>query len=62
MIVWRTLSKDFSRLALSIAGVSLSVTLMLTMMGIYNGSLMRDVKFIKEINTDIFVFPKGISA
>jgi len=62
LIVWRTLSKDSGRLMLSIAGITLSIVLMLMMQAIYNGALKRDVKFIEEISTDIFIFPRGVSA
>lgn len=62
MVVWRTLSKDSGRLLLSLAGVTLSIILMLMMQAIYKGSLVRDAKFIREINTDVFVFPRGASA
>ncbi|MGI8923932.1 MAG: ABC transporter permease [Fimbriimonadales bacterium] len=62
VLALRNLTKDRGRLALSISAIGLALTLMMMLSGIFHGSLARDVKYIQEIDADLFVFAKGTAA
>lgn len=61
LIALRNLFQEKSRLLVSLAGVALSITLILSLFAIYQGAIVRDLRFLQESPADIFVLRKGMS-
>ncbi|HUD21184.1 MAG TPA: FtsX-like permease family protein [Candidatus Saccharimonadales bacterium] len=61
LIALRNLFQEKSRLLISVGGVAFAIILMVALFGIYNGAIERDVKFLKESPSDIFVMRKGMT-
>ncbi len=58
-IAWRNLTRERTRLAISVGGVAFAVLLILLLSGLYSGFLAQATEYVRSVDADLWVAQAG---